>query len=460
MFTSRLKKFLILENQTISEAFKLIECNQARSVIVISPQNVVLGIATDGDIRRYLLDSPNLSSPVSLCMNKNFKYFEQGSPRETILRALNNSTHILPIVDSKKVLVDVVTVVDFPLKEQGKVIARAKSPVRISFSGGGTDLTHYFVEHGGAVLNATVKLYSRASLRKRNESQITIHSSDLGISLTVKNLEALKNDSSMPLISATIGLINPDFGFELTISSDFPMKSGLGGSSVVLSAIIGCFNEFREDKWDNYEIAELAFQAERLYLSMAGGWQDQYATVFGGFNFMEFTANQNIVHSLRISREVKLELEENLLLCYTNTSHDSDQLHKEQQDNFYQNSEIQSMVHSNKELAYEMRNYLLKQNLDAFASSLHKAWLLKRSFSNSISNIMLDNIYNTAIESGALGGKLLGAGGGGFFLFYVSHNKKASFIETMRKMNCTISSVIFDEDGLQSWKMRDAQYDE
>ena len=453
--STRLQKFLIFDHQTISDAFNLIDKNQVGSLVVVSPNHQVLGVLTDGDIRRYLMTSPNLMSPVSQCMNRNFKFFIENTPRETILRALNHSTQILPIINNQKILVDIATVIDFPLKEQGKIITRAKSPVRISFSGGGTDLTHYFVEHGGAVLNTTIKLYSRASLRKKNDLSITIHSADLNETIEVQNISELKKLNSMPLITAGIILINPDFGFELTINSDFPMKSGLGGSSVVLSAIIGCFNEFREDKWDNYEIAELAFQAERLYLSMSGGWQDQYATVFGGFNFMEFTANQNIIHSLRISKEVKLELEDNLLLCYTNTSHDSDQLHKEQQLNFYKNDQIQNMVHANRDLAYEMRNYLLKQNLDAFALSLHKAWTLKREFSKSISNSFLDNIYETAISSGATGGKLLGAGGGGFFLFYVKPFKRALFVESMKKLNCTISPLVFDEEGLQSWKTRE-----
>lgn len=177
-------------------------------------------------------------------------------------------------------------------------------------------MTHYFSsEEGGAVINTTISLYSHATLRIREDEQVTVHSLDLGETLQADDLpSALVADGRFRLIQALLRAINPDFGFELFLHSDFPMNSGLGGSAAVSAAVLGCFNQFRRDQWDPYELAEIAFQAERHYLGIAGGWQDQYATVFGGFNFMEFRMDQNIVHPLRIHPDTLLELEECLIL--------------------------------------------------------------------------------------------------------------------------------------------------
>ena len=189
------------------------------------------------------------------------------------------------------------------------------------------------------------------------------------------------------------------------------MSSGLGGSAVVASSILGCFNELRQDQWDLHELAELAYQAERLYQGVEGGWQDQYATVFGGFNFMEFKMEQNLVHPLRLSNRNLLELEESLILCDTNTTHNSGNIHSDQREQM-KNQEVKKLVKSNVKLCFEMRDQLLRGRLNDFGQSLNKAWKFKRALSSQISNNQLDKIYDEALENGAIGGKLLGAGGG------------------------------------------------
>ena len=143
----------------------------------------------------------------------------------------------------------------------------------------------------------------------------------------------MKFDGKLDLVKSVIKLLNPDFGFELYTYSDVPPGSGLGGSAVLLSAIIGAFNNFRENKFNDYEIAELAFHAERVELGLAGGWQDQYATVFGGFNFMEFKDHENIVNPLRVSGDIINELEDSLILCYSGLNHNSGDIHDNQKEN-------------------------------------------------------------------------------------------------------------------------------
>lgn len=448
------KHYVIKAEGKISEAFELMNINQIGAVVVVNDSEDVLGVATDGDIRRHLLENKNVNDEISRCMNTDFIHIDSSTSREKILKLLDNSIKFIPVLDNKK-LIDIVTRSNIPLHSKKRVIARAKSPVRISFGGGGTDLTHYFVNHGGAVMNATIKMYSHASLRKREDSRVIIRSNDLKKTFCADSLNDLLECEDSRLLIALIRLISPDFGFELIVSSDFPMKSGLGGSAVVLSAIIGCFNEFREVRWDSYEIAELAFQAERITIDLAGGWQDQYATVFGGFNFMEFTDKQNVIHPLRISSKSKLELEENLILCYTHSSHESGNIHNDQKKSYKTNSSIQELVHANRELTYEMKNLLLKNNISRFGAYLDKGWRLKRRFSDGITNKRLDEIYDLALSCGAEGGKLLGAGGGGYFLFYTTPFKKDDLINSLEEAGCSVRPILFDDDGLQTWQVRE-----
>jgi D-glycero-alpha-D-manno-heptose-7-phosphate kinase len=235
------------------------------------------------------------------------------------------------------------------------------------------------------------------------------------------------------------------------------MGSGLGGSAVVSAAILGCFNQFRQDKWDLHELAELAYQAERLYFGIAGGWQDQYATVFGGVNFMEFRMEQNIVHPLRIPADILLELEESLVLCDTGNVHDSGSIHQDQR-RLMQQDNVQKKVQSNVDLTYEIRNHLLRGRLFQFGQSLNTAWQLKRQFSNKISNPFLDQIYDEALQHGAIGGKLLGAGAGGFFLFYALPFHRHQLAEWLESKGLKIQPFRFDPEGLRAWSVRESKH--
>ena len=218
-----------------------------------------------------------------------------------------------------------------PIDKEASVLIRAKSPVRISFAGGGSDTTNYFELNDGATLNATISLYAHASLRIRSDKKISVNSLDLNKKIEAKNLKSfLKLKNQFGLIQSLLKLLNPNFGFDLLLYSDFNMKSGLGGSSAVISSIIGCFNECRIDQWSLHEMAELSFQAERLSFNVAGGWQDQYATVFGGLNFMEFNKVRNTIHPLRLPNNISSELEESLMLFDTCISHESNEIHLDQ----------------------------------------------------------------------------------------------------------------------------------
>jgi len=327
--------------------------------------------------------------------------------------------------------------------------------VRISFGGGGSDTTAFFKDNNGAVINSTISLYSHCSLSKRTDSKINIDSADLKINKSYLSLDEFLNSDkcALDLIKATIKVINPSFGFDLYVQSDFPLRSGLGGSAVVVSSVIGCFNEFRIDKWSSYEIAELAYEAERLNMRISGGWQDQYATVFGGFNFMEFSNSKNLIHPMRLSETTKNSLEQNLILCYTKISHKSSKIHQDQKSNL-DNLVIQENVKKNVKIAYRMREYLLKDNLDAFSKLMNDSWELKKSYSTGISTDYLDDIYEGAIQNGALSGKLLGAGGGGYFLFFTNFSNRNRLINWIKREGLIYTNFKFEDLGLKSWVER------
>ena len=450
-----LEKFLISENASLREALMRIEANHHGIILTTDHFGAVIGLATDGDIRRQLIAGASLDDPIAESANAEFMWASPVISREMLLKKLDQRIKFIPLLDAKRNLTSIVSRDHLPIQAEEPVYARARSPVRISFGGGGSDLTQYFAGGSGAVINAAISLYSHATLRLLDDEKIIIHSRDIGQTMYADNLAtAIQQKGRFGLIQALLKAVKPDFGFELYLHSDFPMNSGLGGSAVVSAAVLGCFNQFRRDQWDLHEVAELAYQAERLNLGVAGGWQDQYATVFGGFNFMEFQMEQNIVHPLRIHTDTLLELEESLILCDTGTTHDSGDIHQDQRQQMQQDH-IRQQVKTNVELTYRMRNQLLRGKLLQFGQSLHEAWQLKRQFSAKISTPRLDDIYGSALNFGAVGGKLLGAGGGGFFIFYVPPFRKHDLMSNLEQAGLKIRSFRFEPEGLRSWTARE-----
>lgn len=450
-----LELFLINADAPIRDALKQISANQHGIIFTVDVAGAIVGLATDGDIRSKLIAGATLDDPIACCANSDFVWADEATPREVLLKQLDHSIRVIPMLDRRRRLIGIVSRDRIPVLPEEQIYARARAPVRISFGGGGSDLTHYFAGEGGAVINTTISLYSHATLRMRSDHVVMIHSRDLGETLCADDLSsALGIPGRFGLIQALLKAVHPEFGFELFLHSDFPMNSGLGGSAVVSAAVLGCFNQFRRDQWDLHELAELAFQAERLYLGIAGGWQDQYATVFGGFNFMEFRMDQNIVHPLRVPTDTLLELEESLVLCDTGIAHDSGVIHGDQRGHLDREG-TRRIVQTNVELTYRMRNHLLRGHLQQFALALHEAWQFKRQLSAKITTPALDKIYDGARAHGAIGGKLLGAGGGGFFLFFAPPFRIHELKDYLTHAGLAVRPFRFEPDGLRSWSARE-----
>ena len=448
-------KYLVSQNASIKEALGKIEQNHLGFIFSCDEDGQVLGLATDGDIRRALIKGIAIDESISECSNPNFISANSSTPREQLIKRLDGHIQFIPLLDDLGRLSSIISKDYLPLDDEKAVYVRSRAPVRISFGGGGSDLTHYFENSSGAVINTAVSIYSHGVMRVRDDSRIIISSLDLNETLTASNLkDALSQKGAFGLIQSLMHVVQPKYGFELCLNSDFPVGSGLGGSATLSAVVLGCFNMLRIDQWNQHELAEIAFQAERLHLGIAGGWQDQYAAVFGGFNFIEFHADENIVSPIRLQSDIALELEESLVLCDTGIDHHSGNIHDHQKETMASES-VLKMVKKNVELTYSTRKYLLRGDLVKFAECLDAAWRLKRNFSSMISSDHIDAIYEGALENGALGGKLLGAGGGGFFIFYVPPFKKHTLMAYLTSKNLTIQPFRFEPDGLKTWTFRE-----
>ena len=442
--------YTIGKNKAIKDALKSIDLN-GLGLVFIEDKKKIIGMVTDGDIRRGLIQYNKLETNIEKIMNQDFIYLMEGEDsRENILKLLDTRVKVIPVLSKKLELVRIVTEKNIDWNESSEIISKAKSPVRITFSGGGTDLTTYFYKSNGVVFNATINKFTHAVLEKRNDSIIKITSHDLSKDFQCNKLSDIKLNGELDLIKSVLINLAPDFGFNLYTYSDVPPGSGLGGSAVLASAIIGAFNNFRTTKLNLYEIAELAFHSERIILNLDGGWQDQYATVFGGFNYIEFSEKNNIVNPLKITNDIKNELEDSLFLCYTGKNHNSGEIHDDIRVQM-KNDDQKKYAEKSKKIAYKMKSRLLQAKLDDFGTLLGEAWASKKMFSKKITNAALNKIYDYAIKNGALGGKLLGAGDGGYFLFYVPTHKKISFIKQIKKKGLCIEPFMFDDQGLRAW---------
>jgi len=445
--------FVLREDEPVLTAIERIESSRFQIVFVVDASRRLTGIITNGDLRRYLLNGGTTDAPASGCMNRKFRSVGPDVSRENLLKLLDLGHTVIPRVDAEGRLIDMVTPEYELASPEAPVLARARAPVRISFGGGGSDLTYFFVDHPGAVLSTTVALYSHATLIPRADQDINIYSEDLNTHTHFASLLDLLARPKLSLLSAVVSVVKPSYGFDLYVRSDFPVGSGLGGSSAVATAVVAAFNELRLDHWTTYEVAELAFQAERVCFGVAGGWQDQYASAFGGFNLIELGGAKNLVHAIRLEEATLNELEACLILCDSGIKHDSSQLHRKQRETYMsedKSSELKNVV----SLCREMHRHLLRGELLEFGRSLHRGWELKRSLSSSISNPEIAAIYDVALESGAVGGKLLGAGGGGFFLFFVEPQHRQRVSARLKEMGCKLATFKFEKNGVTSWRTK------
>lgn len=338
------------------------------------------------------------------------------------------------------------------------MIYRSKAPLRIGLAGGGTDVSPYSDLYGGAILNATISLYANATIEPINDNKIILEAIDRNEVQEFDWSKELPIDGKLDLLKGIYNRIQKDYGinlqgFRLSTFVDAPAGSGLGTSSTLVVAIIGAFTEMLRLPLGEYDMAHYAYEIERNDLKLAGGRQDQYAATFGGVNYMEFYADDKvIVNPLRIKQQYLFELENNLLLYYTSTNRESaDIINKQSKNVIDKNEESIEAMHQLKEQARLMKEALLKGKLNEIGEILDFGFQQKRQMAEGISNPLMEEIYELAKKAGATGGKISGAGGGGFMIFYCPVNTKYNVIKNLEKFGGRYRRYKFTEHGLTTW---------
>jgi D-glycero-alpha-D-manno-heptose-7-phosphate kinase len=336
--------------------------------------------------------------------------------------------------------------------ESSSVTAFARAPMRISFAGGGTDVAPYPEREGGAVLSAAITRYAFASARLREDDQFNLTSLDLGLTAEGHVSELSELDRRLHLLRAPVERLAGGRGVDLRVQSQAPPGSGLGASSTIVVAVVGALIAAQGRTESRHRVAEQAIELERRDLGLEGGTQDQYAATFGGFNFMEFHPGGVTVNQLRLPSSTIATLEHNLLLCHLGTSRESARIIEDQRRRYEQESGTTAeALGRQKELAVEMKQALLAGELDRFGTLLDEVWRAKQALSPLIATGESLRAYETAKAAGVLGGKITGAGGGGYMLFYSPFERRFEVAQALRDEGFDVLDISIDDMGMESW---------
>lgn len=340
----------------------------------------------------------------------------------------------------------------------GKVV-RARAPLRLGLAGGGTDLSPYCDEFGGAVLNCTIDRYAYCFIEPSPDGQVHFAAHDLGVAESLPREPLAIAQARLAIHAGVYRRMTSQFALgeqlPLKISSyvDAPAGSGLGSSSALVVAMVEAFRTLLGLPLGLYDVAHLAFEIERIDLRLSGGKQDQYAAAFGGANFIEFLAGDRvIVNPLRVARGFMNEFETSLVTCFTGLSRHSDSIIRDQQRSMeLADTSALDSLHQLKRDAIEMKQALLRGEMAHAAEILNRSWLAKKRTARSVSNKHIEELYEAAMAHGAIAGKVSGAGGGGFFMFIVPPQHRVQLIRSLNQMQATASAVHFTAEGAESW---------
>ena len=328
-----------------------------------------------------------------------------------------------------------------------------RSPVRISFGGGGTDLPSYYDQFGGAVLSAAINKYFYTILGKRSDGRVQVISSDLRVCETWQDIAHMSLEgSALEIPLAALKNLECDISVDLFLASEIPPGTGLGSSASVCVNILKTLTTYLQRPLSKYDLAERAFHVARYILGKHIGKQDEYAAAFGGLNYISFLPQgTTVVEPVELAPNVLLQFQANLMLFFAGTAHHSWTILQEQEASTRSgNSATVEALHEVKELGARMRGALERGELHQFGKLLHEGWQAKRKISSKISTPRIDELYSLALRHGALGGKITGAGGGGFLLFYCEAPEQAAVREAMRKQGLRETAFAFDNQGAQT----------
>lgn len=340
------------------------------------------------------------------------------------------------------------------------VTVRARAPLRLGLAGGGTDVSPYCDVHGGYVLNVTIDRYAYAVIKTLDEPVVRLVSTDQQTSEELPLAAQYPLDKGLRLHRAVYNRIVAGYGdrplgVEITTFCDAPVGSGLGSSSTLVVVMLRAFAELLNLPLDDYTLALLAFRIEREDCQLQGGRQDQYAATFGGFNFMEFYAdNRAVINPLRVKEWISCELEASLLLFYTGVSRESAKIIADQSSNVTTGNAVAvEAMHEMKREAVAMKECLLKGDFRGIVESMRAGWISKKQSAKSVSNAHIEHIFESALAAGAAAGKISGAGGGGFMMFFVPPEKRMDVVRCLSRFDGQVSNCHFTHHGTQGWRL-------
>ena len=338
---------------------------------------------------------------------------------------------------------------------------RSRAPLRLGLAGGGTDVSPYCDIHGGYVLNSTIDRYAYAVIKTLDEPVVRFVAADQHVVKMKALSDPLPLNGRLDLHKAVYNHMVQYFNngrpisMELSTFCDAPAGSGLGSSSTLVVAMIRAFVELLNLPLDDYAIAQLAFRVERIDCGLQDGRQDQYSATFGGFNFMEFYENERtIVNPLRIKNWILCELEASLVLFFTGVSRESARIIADQSNNVKSGAvDALNAMHGIKSEALLMKESLLRGDFGGFVDSIRQGWENKKRSAKTVSTPQIEEIYDAAVKSGALAGKVSGAGGGGFMLFFVPPERRMDVLRTLNNFSGQVSNCHFTKYGCQAWRI-------
>ncbi|WP_369058358.1 dehydrogenase [Caulobacter sp. 73W] len=339
---------------------------------------------------------------------------------------------------------------------------RARAPLRLGLAGGGTDLSPYCDQYGGAVLNVTIDRFAFAHVSPSADGQIVFRASDLGEEERYAPGQDIDGGAGLILHKAVYHhFVETYLGGEpaplvVSTTADAPPGSGLGSSSAVVVALIEAFRAALDAPLGPYEVARLAFEIERLRLGLAGGRQDQYAAAFGGLNYIEFLDGERVVvNPLRASRDHLIELESSLVACFTGQSRRSDTIIREQLKGLNADDPVTlESMHALKADATSMKAAVLAGDVREVAEILNRSWRAKKRTASGVATSEVDRLYDLAMAAGAWGGKVSGAGGGGFLMLLTDPENRYRLVEALNAAGGQAGAVKFTYDGAEAWRVR------
>jgi D-glycero-alpha-D-manno-heptose-7-phosphate kinase len=342
---------------------------------------------------------------------------------------------------------------------------RARAPVRIDFAGGWTDVALFARTTPGAVVNATISMYSYATVSRQEEAlpaaspgirrngNLTIYSADFDIFIQAEDIKKLEYDGQIDLIKAAVRRMELPSGFDITTRSNAPAGSGLGTSATMGVATLAALAQISAKHMLPHEVAELASDIERTELKIRGGKQDHYASALGGFSFMEFFGEEVRFANLPISSDVRLELQKDLVLCYTGKSRLSGDIHAHVVRAFEAGERATcDAIDRLKQIAHEMKGALMAGDVRRFAELLSENWENQKRLHSSVTNKQIEKLFEIASDAGAIGGKACGAGGGGCLLFCAAPGREHLVRKALENAGAAVIDFDFTQQGLETWR--------